>query len=46
MASGEAVKMDPFAWFPDVLWRIANHSITNLAELLPNRWVPAPTQAS
>ena len=41
----ELVKVDPFVWFRDVLSRIANHSITKLAELLPHRWVAAPTHS-
>ena len=41
VTSCELVKVDPFAWFCDVLSRIAGHSITNLDELLPHRWVPA-----
>jgi transposase len=35
----ELVKLDPFAWFEDVLRRIGEHSIQKLAELLPHRWV-------
>jgi transposase len=37
-ASCELVKVDPFAWFRDVLSRIATHSIQKLDELLPHRW--------
>jgi transposase len=43
VASCELVKVDPFAWFHDVLARIAAHPITRLEELLPHRW--APTQS-
>lgn len=43
VASCQRVKVDPFAWFKDVLSRIPNHSITRLAELLPHNW--ASTQA-
>jgi hypothetical protein len=32
------VKIDPFAWFSDVLSRIADHPIKRLEELLPHRW--------
>lgn len=41
VASCELVKVDPFAWFHDVLSRIAGHPITRLDELLPHRWSPA-----
>jgi hypothetical protein len=30
--------VDPFAWFRDVLSRIADYPITKLDELLPHRW--------
>lgn len=35
---------EPFAWFRDVLSRIASHSITRLAELLPHNWLAAQSQ--
>lgn len=38
VASCELVKVDPFAWFQDVLSRIAWHPMTRLDELLPHRW--------
>jgi transposase len=38
VASCELVKVDPFAWFRDVLSRIACHPMTRLDELLPHRW--------
>lgn len=38
VASCELVKVDPFAWFRDVLARIATHSLQRLDELLPHRW--------
>jgi hypothetical protein len=41
VASCELVKVDPFAWFHDVLSRIAEHPITQLEELLPHRWAQA-----
>ncbi len=37
-ASCELVKIDPFAWFRDVLARIGSHSIQKLDELLPHSW--------
>jgi transposase len=41
VASCELVKVDPFAWFQDVLSRIAWHPMTRLDELLPHCWTPA-----
>jgi len=40
VASCELVKVEPFAWFHDVLSRIAAYPVTRLEELLPHRWVP------
>lgn len=40
VTSCELVKIDPFAWFRDVLGRIADHPIKRLEELLPHRWAP------
>lgn len=40
VASCERVGVDPFAWFKDILSRIASHPITRLAELLPHNWGP------
>lgn len=37
----EVVKIDPFAWFRDVLSRIADHPVNKLDELLPHRWAAA-----
>ena len=41
ISSCELVKIDPFAWFRDVLGRIAQHPITRIEELLPHRWAAA-----
>jgi transposase len=43
VASCELVKVDPFAWFRDVLTRIATHSIQHLDALLPHAWAAART---
>jgi transposase len=34
----ELVKIDPFAWFQDVLSKIGEHSIQKLDQLLPHSW--------
>jgi len=39
-ASCLLVRVDPFAWFKDILSRIASHPITRLADLLPHNWKP------
>ena len=41
VTSCELAKIDPFAWFRDVLSRIADHSVKRLSELLPHRWAQA-----
>jgi transposase len=41
VASCERVKIDPWAWYRDVLSRIATHPINQLDDLLPHRWAPA-----
>lgn len=38
VASCQRVGVDPYAWFKDVLTRIAVHPITRLPELLPHNW--------
>jgi hypothetical protein len=35
------IRAHQFAWFHDVLLRIAAHPITRLDELLPHRWTPS-----
>lgn len=39
-ASCQRAGVEPFAWFKDVLSRIATHPITRIAELLPHNWKP------
>jgi transposase len=41
VASCQRLGVDPFAWFKDVLSRMAGHAIHQLAELLPHNWAPA-----
>jgi transposase len=36
----ERVRVEPFAWFRDVLSRIATYPVHRLAELLPHNWKP------
>jgi len=43
VASCELIKVDPFAWFQDVLSRIAAHPVTRLDQLLPHRWAQTRT---
>jgi transposase len=38
VTSCELARIDPFAWFSDVLGRIAEHPVKRLEELLPHRW--------
>jgi transposase len=37
--------VEPFAWFRDVLSRIATHPVHRLAELLPHNWKPLEAAA-
>jgi transposase len=46
VGSCEMVKVDPFAWFQDVLSRIGEQSIQALDELLPHRWAAAQAKAA
>jgi hypothetical protein len=41
VASCQRAGVEPFAWFQDVLSRIASHPINRIAELLPHNWAPA-----
>lgn len=38
VATCQRVGVDPYAWFKDVLTRIAAHPITRLSDLLPHNW--------
>jgi transposase len=40
IASCKRCRVEPFAWFRDVLSRIATHPVNRLAELLPHNWKP------
>jgi transposase len=40
IASCKRCRVEPFAWFRDVLSRIANYPVHRLAELLPHNWKP------
>jgi hypothetical protein len=40
IASCKRNGVEPFAWFRDVLSRIANHPVNRLTELLPHNWNP------
>jgi transposase len=43
VASCQRAKVDPFAWFKDVLSRIGAYPINRITELLPHNWPPAQT---
>lgn len=40
IATCKRCRVEPFAWFHDVLSRIATHPVNRLAELLPHNWKP------
>ena len=40
IASCKRCRVEPFAWFHDVLSRIATYPVHRLAELLPHNWKP------
>ena len=46
-ASCKRCGIEPFAWFCDVLSRLATHPVNRLTELLPHNWKPLnfPVQA-
>ncbi len=46
VGSCEIAKVDPFAWFQNVLSRIGEHSMQALDELLPHRWAESQAQAA
>ena len=41
VASCQRAAVDPFAWFKDVLSRIATHPVNRITELLPHHWAAA-----
>ena len=43
IASCKRCRVEPFAWFRDVLARIPHYSVTRLQELLPHNWKPLAT---
>jgi transposase len=40
IASCKRCRIAPFAWFCDVLSRLATHPVNRLVELLPHNWKP------
>ena len=46
IASCKRNRVEPFAWFRDVLSRIPTHSVTRLQELLPHNWRPVALPAT
>jgi hypothetical protein len=45
IASCKRCRVEPFAWFCDVLSRIAMHPVNRLTELLPHNWKPLDVPA-
>ena len=45
IATCKRCRVEPFAWFRDVLSRLATHPIHRLAELLPHNWKPVHSPA-
>jgi hypothetical protein len=45
IATCKRCQVEPFAWFCDVLARIATHPVNRLAELLPHNWKPLAAAA-
>jgi transposase len=46
IATCKRCRVEPFAWFRDVLSRIATHPVKRLAELLPHNWKPLDATAA
>lgn len=46
VATCKRCRVEPFAWFCDVLSRIATHPVNRLAELLPHNWKPLDAVAA
>src|SRR6202007_3383548 len=46
IATCKRCRVEPFAWFCDVLSRIATHPVNRLAELLPHNWAHSTLQSS
>ncbi len=46
IASCKRNRVEPFAWFRDVLSRIPTHSVTQLHEFFPHNWSPAAPPAN
>jgi transposase len=45
IASCKRNRVEPFAWFRDVLSRIGDHPVNRISELLPHNWKPLYPQA-
>ena len=46
IATCKRCRIEPFAWFRDVLSRIATYPVNRLAELLPHNWKPLEAAAA